>query len=132
MASYWAPLPKGVALRATISRQKVPWLLDRAIAAPGPTQMNAAQQRARTGTTATATAPAALTVWRSGRPLAVLVSLGSALPLGAPPTIAALPVKRVVYMRRQVVAPRKQTATNATWAASVRLVERVRVAKAAR
>ena len=130
MASYWAPLPKGVALRATISRQKVPWLLDRAIAAPGPTQMNAAQQRARTGTTATATAPAALAAWRSGRPLAVLVSLGSALPLGAPPTTAALPVKRAVYLWRQVAAPRKQTAANAKWAASARLVEHVRLAKA--
>ena len=94
--------------------------------------MNAAQQRARTGTTATAAARAVLTAWKSGRPLAALASLGSALPLGAPPTTAALPAKRAVYLRRQVAAPRKQTAFNAKWAASARLVERVRVAKAGR
>ena len=92
--------------------------------------MNAAKQRARTGTTATATARAAPTAWRSGRSLAVLALLGLALPLGAPPTTAALPARRVVYLRKQVAAPRKQTAFNAKWAASARLVERARVAKA--
>ena len=92
--------------------------------------MNAAQQRARMGITATATARAVLTAWRSGRSLAALASLGLALPLGAPPTTAALPVKRAVYLRRQVAAPRKQTAFNAKWVALARLVEHVRLVKA--